>query len=171
MKRSKIKEIFFGIFTAVVLWIVGNLLAGRAVFPSEFFDAPALRVIFQAGYLVFAFPLVFMLWCLWISRYARKNRKRNLLRANLICLFVPLAFLALHSFLAISHIIYGIPDDANLLLLASGYPLLAEYVQVLQLMGQDPGVLKQLLYFAVFFIPMFSGLIISFINYRKISKK
>lgn len=93
LNMGNITEALWGIFTAFLIWLIGLFLGGSwwSIFETQ--------QVYETGYLVFLFPVLFFACCVIAAKYAAKKRAKIYFKSFMASVFLPLISLVVFDIL------------------------------------------------------------------------
>ena len=84
LNMGNITEALWGIFTAFLIWFVGLFLGG------SWWQVFETQQVYETGYLVFLFPVLFFACCVIMAKYAAKKKAKIYFKSFMVSVFLPL---------------------------------------------------------------------------------
>ncbi len=165
---NKIVQVFHGILTGVLIWIMGHLLSGRLSFVENI-------ELYPTGPLVFIFPFIVAAACILIAIYSAKKRKGIYYVTSMICLFIPAICWIIASLLAYIMelripVVSFAADIMQLIFILPCVAMLSMIYQVVDVTGVDGYGITLIIISVAYFLPMIAGMLISMKIYKNKSR-
>ena len=156
---NKIAQVFHGILTGIIIWIIGHLLSGRLSFVEDI-------ELYPTGPLVFIFPFIVAVIFILISTYAAKKQKIIYYITSMICFIMPavccLAATALEFILELRIPVVSIVSDVLIMfLILPCTAMLSIMYQVADMTGVDAYGIYFIFVAMLYFLPVIVGMLIS----------
>lgn len=163
-KSKKSAQIFLGILTGIVVWIIGHLMSGRLSFVED-------MELYPTGPLVLIFPFVFAAACMLVAKYSAKSGKDVYYKTSMICFSLPPVCLEMAQLFAYIMelkvpIISRIADVVALIFTLPTIAMFSIFYQLLDFIGTGTDGIKLVLIIASYFLPMLAGVLISIKIYK-----
>lgn len=161
---KKSSQIIQGILTGIGLWVFGHLLSGRLSFVEDI-------ELYKTGPLIFAFPILFAVFCILVANYSVKTGKGIYYKTSIICFLLPAFCWMISAPLSLVigskiPVISSIADILQLILLLPCVSMVSIYNQLAIVIGIETDGIKLVLISVAYFLPMLAGILMSIIIYR-----
>lgn len=156
---NKIAQVFHGILTGIIIWIIGHLLSGRLSFVEDI-------ELYPTGPLVFIFPFIVAVIFILIASYSAKKQNLIYFLTSMISFVTPVICWIVSTLLEhISElripVVSIVSDVLIIFLILPCTAMLSIIYQVADMTGVDAYGIYFIFVSMLYFLPVIVGMLIS----------